>query len=111
MLRSCAEVNESTFPLSLSINDDAGTPLAIQKQFADTLEQQVNEGDEAQMAAAVEKVQKFAAPLGRAIAFQSSIKPENDWNYFGGAKLDDVDRPICGTRPQLTRTTKLFMPI
>ena len=34
------------------------------------------------------------------MAFQLSVQPENDWNYFGGAKLDQPERPILWFSPQ-----------
>ena len=92
LLRLCANANESVFPLWLSVDDDTGTPMAIPKKFADTLEQQLGEGDDAAKTAAIEKVQKFGTALGRSMAFLLSIQTENDWNYFGGAKLNDRRR-------------------
>lgn len=100
MLRLCADANDSVFPLWLSIDDYDGTPLAIQNRFAASLEQQVNEGSKAEKEAAMDSLQKFAGAVGRAMAFQFTVKPENDWHYFGGAKRGDVDRPLLWYSPE-----------
>lgn len=99
MLRLCAGANKSEFPAWLSMNDDSGTPLEIQDKFATALEQQVNEGSEQEKASAIQSLQQFGATVGRAMAFQFSMKPENDWHYFGGAKLNDTSRPVLWYSP------------
>ena len=100
MLRLCANANDSIFPLWLSINDESGTPIAIQNKFLGSLEKQVTEGSEEEQAKAIQTAEEFGRAIGRAMAFQFSIKPENDWNYFGGAKLDEPDRPVLWFSPQ-----------
>lgn len=100
MLRLCADANESKFPLWLSINDSTGTPMAIQKKFIDSLEERVSEGTESQKTAALESAQKFGSAVGRAMAFQLSVKPENDWKYFGGAELNQPNRPLLWYTPE-----------
>ncbi|MCO8124579.1 hypothetical protein NHH03_22765 [Stieleria sp. TO1_6] len=99
MLRLCAAANGSQFPLSLSINDEVGTPLAIQNKLAETVEDQLAESDQARKAALMERLQEFGEAVGRATAFQFSIEAGNDWNYFGGAKLGETERPILWYSP------------
>ena len=99
LLRLCAEVNESEFPVSLSIDDTQGTPMAIMKKAADDLEQQVDHANDEEMAAALESVIQLSNTLGGATGFLLSLKPENDLNYFGGAKLNEMDRPILWYSP------------
>lgn len=99
MLRLCAQANESKFPLWLSINDSTGTPLAIQNKFVTSLEEQVKQGTESEKAAALESAQEFGTAVGRAMAFQFSVKPENEWNYFGGTKLNEPNRPLLWYSP------------
>ena len=100
LLRRCAELNDGNFPVSLSLNDDPGTPMAIQKKFMASLEKQFNDSSEAQQAETVELVKQVSSVFGRSMAFQLSVQPENDWNYFGGAKLDQPERPILWFSPQ-----------
>ncbi|QDV24501.1 leucine-rich repeat domain-containing protein [Aureliella helgolandensis] len=108
MLRLCAVANDSKFPLRLSVNDALGSPLAIQSKFAAALEKQFNEGNDAERAAALQKVQEFGSAVGRAMAFQFSIKPENAWNYFGGAQLNEADRPILWYSPDADDNFKVL---
>ncbi|PAY19052.1 hypothetical protein CKO51_13030 [Rhodopirellula sp. SM50] len=100
MLRLCALANESKYPLWLSVNDSDGTPMAIQNKFVTSLQDQVNQGTESEKAAALESAQRFGTAVGRAIAFQLSVKPENDWNYFGGAELNQPNRPLLWYAPE-----------
>ncbi|TWU57865.1 hypothetical protein [Rubripirellula reticaptiva] len=100
MLRLCAQANESKFPLWLSIGDSTGTQMEILSKFAASLENQVHNGTESEKAAALESAQEFGAAIGRAIAFQFSMKPENDWNYFGGAELNQSNRPLFWYSPE-----------
>lgn len=99
MLRLCAENNEKEFPTSLSINDTVGTPLSIQSSFADRLQNQIDSGTEKMREQAIDEIKQFGATLGRATAFLLSMKDENDWNYFGGAKLNQTDRPLLWYSP------------
>ncbi|TWT98486.1 leucine-rich repeat domain-containing protein [Stieleria varia] len=107
MLRLCANANQSKFPLWLSIDDSLGTPLAIQKEFSNSLERQVNEGTESEKAQALESAMQFGTALGRAIAFQFSLKPENDWHYFGGAVLNEPNRPLLWYSPDANDQYKI----
>jgi hypothetical protein len=99
MLRLCANANGSKFPLWLSSNDDIGTPMTIQKKAIGELEKKVVEGTEAEKAAVMKTAQEFGSALGRAMAFQFSVKPDNDWNYFGGAALNQPNRPVLWYSP------------
>ncbi|TWU56720.1 hypothetical protein Poly51_26370 [Rubripirellula tenax] len=100
MLRLCAHANKSKFPLWLSIDDSTGTQLGILSKFAASLENQVNNGTESEKAAALKSAQEFGTAIGRAIAFQLSMKPENDWNYFGGGELNQSNRPLLWYAPE-----------
>ncbi|MGB7327470.1 MAG: hypothetical protein WBD31_21520 [Rubripirellula sp.] len=99
MLRLCAQANQSKFPLWLSIDDSTGTQMEILSKFAGSLENQMTNGTESEKAAALKSAQEFGAATGRAIAFQFSMKPDNDWNYFGGAKLNQPNRPLLWYAP------------
>ncbi|MEZ6089293.1 MAG: hypothetical protein R3C05_14920 [Pirellulaceae bacterium] len=100
MLRLCAKANASRFPLSLSIDDSTESPMAILKTFASALEERIDAGSESEKAAALQTLHDFGSTVGRAMAFQFSIRPENDWNYFGGAKLNQADRPLLWYTPK-----------
>jgi hypothetical protein len=98
MLQFCANHNDSQFPLSLAMNDDQGTCMAIMKQYAERLDEQSTSDVEKQ--AAVEKiVSEFGGAMGRANAFLFSLREENDLHYFGGARLGQQDRPLLWYSP------------
>ena len=100
LLQMCAQANDSQFPASLSMNDDEGTPVAIMKKAADDLEQKVDQANDEEMAAALRSVSQFGSALGGATGFLLSLQPENDLNYFGGATLNEMDRPILWFSPE-----------
>lgn len=99
MLRQCADANDSKFPLRLSMNDDEGTPMAIQHRFAETLSQRLVEGSEVEKAAAMKLLQEFGTVMGRATAFLYSVEASQNLKYFGGATLDQPDRPLLWYSP------------
>jgi hypothetical protein len=98
LLNTCAKHNDSLFPLSLKMNDDQGTCMAIMKQYAERLDEQSTSDAEKQ--AAVEKiVSEFGGAMGRANAFLFSLREENDLHYFAGARLGQHDRPLLWYSP------------
>lgn len=99
VLRLCATHNDSLFPLSLTLNSDEGSCMAIMKQYARRLEKNLASGTDAERKAAIKSVTEFGAALGRSTAFMSSIKPENDLRYFAGARLNQKNRPLLWYTP------------
>lgn len=107
MLKACAAVNDSHFPLSLRTNDDDGTPMAIMHQHTNGLEQLMAEGSESERTAAMDQVVKMGGLIGRANAFLFSVKGEQDLQYFGGAKLNDAERPLFWYSPAADQKYKV----
>jgi len=99
MLTRCAEINDLNFPLSMSMTDDEGTPMAIQRKHVALLEEKFNDGTAEEKAALVESMKQFVNRFSRGSAFPLTMQPENDWHYFGGAKLNQADRPILWYSP------------
>jgi len=99
MLRICAKHNDSRFPLSLRMDDNEGTCMAIMKRYAARLYEDIASGSDAQREAALEAVTEFGAILGRGTAFLYSLKEENDLHYFPGARLNQQNRPLLWFSP------------
>jgi len=99
MLRLCVAANDSEFPLWLSINGDEGTQIAIQHRFVAKLEKQLQEGTEVEKATAMKSVLEFGTATGRASAFLFAVNSKQEFKYFGGAKLDQPDRPLLWYSP------------
>lgn len=99
MLRICAQANESQFPLSLTLNAEEGSPLGIQAKFAEQLEKKFNGGDEAKQAAVLKAVTEFQMTVIRGTVFFVSMKDANQFRYFGGAHLNEADRPLLWYSP------------
>jgi hypothetical protein len=98
MLRRCAEVNDSQFPRSLAANDDEGTPLGIQSKFALKFEKELAEGGDSQERA-WKTFNEFSSTVARGTGFLFSLNEDNRLRYFGGARLNEVDRPIFWYSP------------
>lgn len=108
MLSACAKINDSQFPRSLMMmNATAGTPMAILKQHANELDKTLASGSEAEQEAALKSVTEFGALLGRSSAFLFGLTKENQLRYFGGARLNDVDRPLLWYSPNADENFKV----
>ncbi len=99
MLKKCATVNDLSFPTSLAMNDNQGTTMAIMQHYASGFDEQFESGTDAEKSEVMQKLTEFGTLLGRSQAFLLNIGPENDLQYFGGAKLNDTDRPLCWYSP------------
>ncbi len=97
LLRICAKHNDSLFPLSLKMNDDQGTCMAIMKQHAGRLDGQSTSDIEKR--AALKAVTEFGTIMGRTDAFLFSLREENDLHYFAGARLGQHNRPLLWYSP------------
>ena len=101
LLRLCAEHNDGTFPKSLSMNDTPGSCMAIMKEFADSREEAITSGSDAEKQAALEAVMEFGRVLGRGTAFLLSMRPDKELRYFGdGVTLGTAERPIMWFSPK-----------
>jgi hypothetical protein len=107
MLRMCATHNDSLFPLTLKMDDDEGTCMAILKRYAGRLDGKIASGSEDERKAAVEAVTEFGAVLGRGTAFLYSITEENDLHYFAGARLNQPNRPLLWYSPHADANYKV----
>ena len=94
LLKQCATVNDSRFPESLAMNDDEGTPMAIMKDYTSGLDAAFDSATEAEQGEMMKQLTDFGSLLGRSQAFVLNLEKKNDLQYFGGAKLNDADRPI-----------------
>ena len=74
LLKSCATVNELSFPLSLETNDNEGTAMAIMKRYVSGFDEQFNNGTEAEKAEVMKKATDFGALLGRAQFFCFALR-------------------------------------
>lgn len=99
LLRKCASVNDSKFPRSLSVDDSDGSPMEIMKTYAASFDQKFESGTDAEKSEMMKIITEFGTLLGSSQAFLFSQKNENDFQYFGGASLNDADRPICWYSP------------
>lgn len=98
MLRRCAEVNDSQFPTSLAANDDDGTPLGIQSKFATKLEQALaGEGESRKKA--WKTFNEFSSAVARSTVFLFTMNESNRFRYFGGARLNEANRPLLWYSP------------
>ena len=98
MLRLCAEANDSQFPLSLTANAEDGTPMGIESKFADQFEQALSIGGEAQERA-IKTVNEFASSVARGTVFLFTMNEGNRFRYFGGARLNEANRPLLWYSP------------
>jgi hypothetical protein len=108
MLKACAKENDSVFPLSLHMNNDEGTPMAILNRRAVQLEQQFADSNESERTAILQRVTEFGGLIGRANAFLFSVQGENDLRYFGGAKLNEAERPLFWYSPDADEQYKVI---
>ena len=69
LLAWCARHNDSTFPVSLSLDGTPGTCLAIMKQSWSTEEKLVQSGSDAEKQAVMKQAVEVGATMGRATAF------------------------------------------
>lgn len=99
MLRACANESDGVFPLSLSPSDEQNTAMGVLTRYSQRLEQQFGAGNEADRQAAVQQMTQFAAVVGRANGFLFSMNANNKFQYFGGATLNDSDRPLLWYSP------------
>ncbi len=99
MLRICGKANESLFPLSLSFNEEEGSPLGIQRKLVEQIKSQFNDDDEARQAAVLKAETEFRATVIRGTVFFLEMKDANQFRYFGGARMNDADRPILWYSP------------
>jgi len=99
LLRVSAEHNGFIFPLSLTVNDEEGSCLWIMKRYADELDKKTASGSDADRQAAVDAITQFGTLMGRTTPFLHSLKEENDLQYFGGARLNQKNRPLFWYSP------------
>ena len=99
MLQFCAVQSEGVFPLSVSPSDESGTAMAVQSQFVKSLEDQFENGSESEKNAAMQQVVETGTLFGKGNAFLFTMKAENKFEYFGGASLEDNDRPLLWYLP------------
>ncbi|MEM9645967.1 MAG: hypothetical protein AAF989_13340 [Planctomycetota bacterium] len=100
LLRRCAEVNDLQFPRSLSIQDEEGTPMSIQNQYAERLERSLENASDDEKSAAISAMLEFGQAMGRSQRFLLSLKQENDLQYFGGVRLGEPERPLLWYSPK-----------
>jgi ribosomal protein S15P/S13E len=99
MLRICAKANDSQFPLSLAISEEEGSPLGLQRKFVEEIESQFHEDDDATRAAVLNAESEFLATVIRGMVFFLNMKDANKFRYFGGARLNEANRPLLWYSP------------
>ena len=99
MLRLCAEANDSQFPLTLTANSDEGTPFSIDSKFTNQFEKELSAGGETQEQA-WKTVNAFTSTVARGTVFLLTMNKGNRFRYFGGARLNEANRPLLWYSPE-----------
>lgn len=113
MLGICAEHNELVFPTSLKRTDEEGTCFAILAKYsiewaarrdaAHSFEEQAKITVDQ-----VEAVKKFASKIAAGLDFLKLPQDKLDFQYFKGARLNQINRPLAWFSPDGKETYKVL---